>query len=116
MSQPLKQTLTGILTGQAERHPDKIALTIVGEDISYAELLGRSNAMARGLRELGVGRGDVVASLAENSLDQVLLQFACARLGAIEVMLNTAYRGSFLTHQLNVSGAIVFIVDAHLLT
>jgi crotonobetaine/carnitine-CoA ligase len=58
--------------------------------------------------------GDVVASLAENSADQVLLQFACARLGAIEVMLNTAYRGTFLSHQLTVSAAQVIIVDSHL--
>jgi carnitine-CoA ligase len=115
MTETYKQTLTGMLAGQAERHADKIALTIVGEDISYADLVGRSNAMARGLRELGIGRGDVVASLADNSADQVLLQFACARLGAIEVMLNTAYRGTFLSHQLNVSGARLIIVDRHLL-
>lgn len=115
MAQAFKQTLTGMLAGQAELNPGKIALTIGGEDLSYADLVGRSNAMARGLRDLGIGRGDVVASLAENSADQVLLQFGCARLGAIEVMLNTAYRGSFLTHQLNVSGARVIVVDDDLL-
>jgi crotonobetaine/carnitine-CoA ligase len=115
MAQAFKQTLTGMLTGQAELNPGKIALTIGNEDLSYADLVGRSNAVARGLRDLGIGRGDVVASLAENSADQVLLQFGCARLGAIEVMLNTAYRGSFLTHQLNVSGARVIVVDDDLL-
>jgi len=115
MTDTFKQTLTGMLTGQAERHPDKIALTIVGEDLSYADLVGRANALARGLRELGIGRGDVVATLAENSADQVLLQFACARLGAVEVMLNTAYRATFLSHQLNVSGARVIVIDHELL-
>ncbi len=115
MAETFKQTLTGMLTSQAELNPDKIALTIVGEDLSYADLVGRSNAMARGLRDLGIGRGDVVATLAENSADQVLLQFGCARLSAVEVMLNTAYRGSFLTHQLNVSGARVIVVDHDLL-
>jgi crotonobetaine/carnitine-CoA ligase len=115
MAGTFQQTLTGMLAGQAELNPGKIALTIGGEDLSYADLVGRSNAVARGLRELGIGRGDVVATLAENSADQVLLQFGCARLGAIEVMLNTAYRGSFLTHQLNVSGARVIVVDDDLL-
>lgn len=115
MTEIHKETLTGVLLGQAEKAPDKIALTIVGENLSYADLVGRSNAIARGLRDLGIGRGDVVATLAENSADQILLQFACARLGAIEVMLNTAYRGSFLTHQLNVSAARVIIVDHELL-
>jgi len=115
MTETFKQTLTGMLAGQAELHPDKVALTIVGEDLSYADLIAESNAIARGLRALGIGRGDVVATLAENSADQILLQFACARISAVEVMLNTAYRASFLTHQLNVSGARVIVVDHELL-
>jgi crotonobetaine/carnitine-CoA ligase len=115
MRETFKQTLTGMLAGQAESQPDKIALTIVGENLSYADLIARSNALARGLSTLGIGRGDVVATLAENSADQILLQFACARLSAIEVMLNTAYRATFLTHQLNVSSARVIVVDHDLL-
>jgi carnitine-CoA ligase len=111
----LKQTLTGMLIEQAQRHPAKVAVTIVGENVSYADLVERSDAMARGLRSLGVRRGDAVASLAENSADQILLEFACARLGAVEVMLNTAYRGSFLTHQLRVSEPRLIVVDEHLL-
>ena len=115
MTDVLKQTLTGMLTEQAQRHPEKVAVTIVGENVSYADLIARSDAMARGLRDLGVRRGDAVASLADNSADQILLEFACARLGAVEVMLNTAYRGDFLTHQLRVSEPRLIVVDAHLL-
>ena len=109
------RTLTGMLLHQAERSADKVALTIVGEDLTYADLVARSNAMARGLQGLGIGHGDVVAVLAENCADQVVIQFATARLRAIEVMLNTAYRGGFLSHQLRVSGARVIVVDARLL-
>src|ERR1700728_4029539 len=111
MTDVLKQTLTGMLSEQAQHHPQKVAVTIVGEDLSYADLVERSDAMARGLRNLGVRRGDAVASLAENAADQILLEFACARLGAVEVMLNTAYRGVFLTHQLNVSEPGLIVVD-----
>jgi carnitine-CoA ligase len=105
------RTLTGMLLHQAERSADKVALTIVGEDLTYADLVDRSNAMARGLQSLGIGRGDVVAVLAENCADQVVIQFATARLRAVEVMLNTAYRGAFLSHQLRMSGARVIVVD-----
>lgn len=110
----LSRTLTGMLVDQAERSADKVALTILGEDLTYAELVGRSNSVARGLQELGVGPGRVVAVLTENCADQVLIQFATARLRAIEVMLNTAYRGDFLSHQLRMSGAAVVVVDAAL--
>ncbi|MEO3861449.1 AMP-binding protein [Acrocarpospora sp. B8E8] len=107
----LDRTLTGMLRKQAEAAPEKVALTIVGEDLTYADLVRRSDAMARGLQQLGVGRGSVVAVLAENCADQVVIQFATARLRAIEVMINTAYRGVFLSHQLRVSGAEVIVVD-----
>jgi len=109
------RTLTGMLLHQAERSADKVALTIVGENLTYADLVARSNSMARGLQGLGVGQGDVVAVLAENCADQIVIQFATARLRAVEVMLNTAYRGGFLSHQLRVSGARVVVVDAQLL-
>src|ERR1700730_14479049 len=115
MAETFKQTLTAMLYDQASKNPGKTALTIVGRDLSYTDLVEGSNSVARGLRQFGVGRHSVVATLAENSSDQVLLQFACARLGAIEVMLNTAYRGSFLAHQLNVSGAENIIADRDLI-
>jgi crotonobetaine/carnitine-CoA ligase len=105
------RTLTGMLLHQAERSGDKVALTIVGEDLTYADLVARSSSVSRGLMELGIGRGDVVAVLTENCADQVLIQFATARLRAIEVMLNTAYKGDFLSHQLRMSGAKVIVVD-----
>ncbi|MDB5875613.1 MAG: putative fatty-acid--CoA ligase [Ramlibacter sp.] len=105
------RTLTGMLLHQAEQSGDKVALTIVGENLTYADLVSRSTSVARGLIELGIGRGDVVAVLTENCADQVLIQFATARLRAIEVMLNTAYKGDFLSHQLRVSGAKVIVVD-----
>jgi carnitine-CoA ligase len=108
------RTLTGMLLHQAQRSADKVALTIVGEDLTYADLVGRSNAMARGLQQLGIGRADVVAVLTENCADQVVIQFATARLRAIEVMLNTAYKGDFLAHQLRMSGAGVIVVDSAL--
>jgi crotonobetaine/carnitine-CoA ligase len=114
MAETFKQTLTAMLYEQAGKNPGKTALTIVGQDLTYADLVGKSNSVARGLRQFGVGRHSVVATLAGNSADQVLLQFACARLGALEVMLNTAYRGTFLAHQLNISGAENIIVDREL--
>lgn len=109
------QTLTGILEARATAHPERVAVTISGEDITYAELVSRSDGYARGLLQLGVSHGDVVAIFAENSPTHVLAQFGAARIGAIEVMLNTALKGTFLTHQLRDSTAKVLIVEPRLL-
>ena len=63
------------------------------------------------MRELGVGHGDRVATLLENRAEQVVSFFAALKLGAVQVPINTAYKGEFLRHQLADSGAKVFIVQ-----
>jgi crotonobetaine/carnitine-CoA ligase len=109
------QTLTGMLDQRAQAHPDRIALTMQGQNLSYAELVRQANAYARGLIELGVRKGDVVAMLCENCIAQVHVEFATARLGVVEVMLNTALKSAFLEHQLRDSGAKLIIVERALL-
>jgi crotonobetaine/carnitine-CoA ligase len=104
-------TLTGMLLRQAEADPGKVGLTILGEDVTYAGLVDRMNSFARGLRDLGVGRGDVVAIFADNSAEHVFVQFAVWRLSAIEVMINTAYRGEFMARQIRDAGVRVLVVD-----
>ena len=109
------QTLTGMLDQRALAHPDRIALTMQGQNISYADLVLRANAHARGLVQLGIRKGDVVAMLCENCVSQVHIEFATARIGAVEVMLNTGLKGAFLAHQLRDSGAKIIIVERALL-
>lgn len=59
-----------------------------GRAVSYRELATRVSKAAAALASLGVGRGDRVAVLAKNRLEQIDLLFACARLGALFVPLN----------------------------
>ena len=76
----------------ARRTPTKIALVDLGSErrLSYAALDERIARLARFLREAhGVDRGARVAVLALNTTDTMELQFACGRLGAIFVPLNT---------------------------
>ena len=70
-----------------------------------------SNRLAHALAGFGVGRGDRVASLLENSPAQVVTFFAALKLGAIAVPINTAYKGDFLRHQLADSGAKAVVVQ-----
>jgi carnitine-CoA ligase len=111
----LPQTLTGMLEQRAQAHADRVALTMQGQHVRYDALMARANAYARGLLDLGVRKGDVVAMLCENCLAQVYTEFAAARIGAIEVMLNTGLKGAFLAHQLRDSGAKVLMVERGLL-
>jgi len=76
----------------ARRTPAKTAVVDLGSDRrwTYAELDARIARLAGHLRDInGVGNGDRVAVLALNSTDTLEVQFACFRLGAIFVPLNS---------------------------
>jgi fatty-acyl-CoA synthase len=74
------------------RSPDKTAVVDLGSErhFSYAQFDARISRLARHLRDrLGVTRGDRVAVLALNTTDTLEVQFACGRLGAVFLPLNT---------------------------
>jgi fatty-acyl-CoA synthase len=76
----------------SRRTPDKIALIDLASDrrFSYSQLDARVSRLATHLRDtLKVARGDRVAVLALNTTDTLEVQFACGRLGAVMVPLNT---------------------------
>lgn len=104
-------TLHRVLLDRADEHGGTVALTVLGEDISYTRLVEEATSMANSLRKHGIRKGDVVATLLENCADQIYLEFAVSMLGAVEVMINTAYRGEYLIHQLRNCRAQVLICD-----
>ena len=76
----------------SRRTPNKIAAVDLasGRRLSYSDLDARVSRLAGHLRDnLRVGRGDRVAVLAPNTTDTLEVQFACGRLGAVFVPLNT---------------------------
>src|SRR3954452_379596 len=76
----------------SRRTPDKIALIDLASQrrLSYRELDARASRLAAHLRDaLNVACGDRVAVLALNTTDTLEVQFACGRLGAVMVPLNT---------------------------
>jgi fatty-acyl-CoA synthase len=63
-----------------------------GRRLSYAELARESGALAAGLLGLGFGCGDRVGVWSTDNIEWLLLQLATARIGAVLVNLNPAYR------------------------
>src|SRR4051812_48256664 len=71
--------------------PQKVALIDAQRDyreITYREWNRAANRTAHWLRALGVGQGDLVAILAQNSVEYLDLWFACGKIGAIMQTLN----------------------------
>ena len=85
------------------RFPDQDALIVRHQNIrwTYREYHQQVNRLAGGLMELGIERGDRVAIWATNCAEWCLAQFATAKIGAILVCINPAYRVFELEYALN---------------
>lgn len=81
------------------------------ETITYAELRARSNAAAGALYELGLRPGETLAIYANTHPSWIYALLGAARLGALAVPINTAYRGSFLSTPLRASGCHLALVE-----
>ncbi|MCH8187125.1 MAG: acyl--CoA ligase, partial [Proteobacteria bacterium] len=99
-------TVGRTLAVQAERRGDSPFLQF-GETspVSFAETDRLANRIANGLIALGLEPGERVAVMLDNSLEYCLAWFGANRAGAVHVAVNTAYKGTFLSHLINNSAA-----------
>ena len=77
----------------AARFPDEIGLVDDIGELTFEQIHRRSNALARGLAERGVGEGDAVAVMCRNHRYFIESSFAIARLGADILYVNTSFAG-----------------------
>jgi fatty-acyl-CoA synthase len=114
----LGDTIGENLDAAVRRFPDRPALIDVpaGRRWSYAELAADVDALALGLLAAGVTVGDRVGIWAPNCAEWVLTQYATAKIGAILVNINPAYRTSELEFVLNQSGARLLVAAQRLKT
>jgi crotonobetaine/carnitine-CoA ligase len=82
---------------------------------TYREFADEVDRVAAGLAARGVGPGDAVVLLLENSPAFLFCWFACARLGAVAVDTNTRYAADELRHAFDLTGATGAVTHAHLL-
>ncbi|MDY6997452.1 MAG: AMP-binding protein [Actinomycetota bacterium] len=102
----LEETIGANFERAAAAHPDVDALVeaATGRSWTYAELDDEINVVARGLMAGGVVPGDRIGIWAPNCAEWVLVQFAAAKIGAILVNINPAYRTHELAYVLEQSG------------
>jgi fatty-acyl-CoA synthase len=107
----LGQTIGASLDRIAVEVGDRDALISCHQNAryTYAELLDEVNRAARGLLALGVQRGDRVGIWSPNVAEWVITQYAAAKVGAILVNINPAYRLRELEYALEQSGVSVLV-------
>jgi fatty-acyl-CoA synthase len=102
----LGETVGRNLERTAARHPDRDALVeaATGRRWTYAEFDAAVDEVALGLLARGVARGDRVGVWAPNCAEWVLTQYATAKVGAVLVNVNPAYRVHELDYVVRQSG------------
>ncbi len=96
----------------ADQLPDHEALVAChqGQRYTYGQLQVACNRFARGLLALGLARGDRIGIWSPNHAEWVIAQFATAKIGAILVNINPAYRVHELEYALTQSGCSALII------
>lgn len=105
-------TLSALLDTVAARAPGAVALIGQNEAVTYGDLARRSRAVAAGLAARGIGPGNPIALWLPNGLPCFELLFACARLGATVVAVNTRFRSAEVADLLHRSGARLLALDS----
>ena len=102
----------------AAAFPDRLALVDVpaGLRYTYAELKDEVDALAYALLGIGIAKGDRVGIWSPNRAEWTVTQYATAKIGAILVNINPAYRTSELEYVLNQSGCKLLIAAQRLKT
>jgi fatty-acyl-CoA synthase len=112
----LGETIGDNLDRLARRFPGNEAVVGVPQDVrmTYAEFAGATDELARALVAAGVEHGERVGIWSPNSLEWVLVQYATAKVGAILVNVNPAYRLAELEYVLRQSGVCtLFTLDRY---
>lgn len=95
----------------ARTDPERIAIIDRGVAVSYGELEARAGALAQRMREAGHGAGTRIATLSGATADQVVLLFACAKIGAVLVPLSWRLTSRELRQQLAVCDPALLVIE-----
>src|ERR1022692_334156 len=108
----LGETIGENLRLTVERHADCEGLVVPhqGYRATYGQLWEQTSLVARGLIARGVRRGDRIGIWSPNRFEWVIIQYATARIGAILVNINPAYRTTELEYTLGQSGVSLLML------
>ena len=109
---PLSDATIGEFLGAtAAQFPDRLAVVFREQGIrwTWREFSDEVDVLAAGLLGLGIAAGDRVGIWSPNRVEWLMTQFATARIGAILVNINPAYRLTELEYALNKSGCVALI-------
>ncbi len=107
----LEQTIGANLEATVDRFPEREALVVVHQGIrqTWAQFDVTVDEVAKGLMGIGIQAGDRVGMWSPNFAEWTYVQYATAKIGAIQVNINPAYRVNELQYALDQSGCRLLV-------
>ena len=110
---PLKhQSLGELFEDSCQRYSDRLAFTSMGKSLTFRELEVESRKVAAWLQAKGLAKGDRVAVMLPNVLQNPVIVYGILRVGMVVVNVNPLYTPRELAHQLKDAGAkAIFVLE-----
>ena len=100
-----------LIEDRAGRNGDRVFLRFKDRAFTYEEMERYSNRCANALMNQGVVKGDKISIMLPNCPEYLFIWFGSAKMGAVEVPINTSYKGEFLRHLVDQSDSTVLFID-----
>jgi amino acid adenylation domain-containing protein len=98
-----------LFAASAARTPDAVAVDFDGTQVTYSELELRANQLAHHLRSLGVGRGTLVATYLDRSVDMIVSMIGILKAGGAYLPLDISYPQHWIDFMLEDAGVHVLL-------
>lgn len=111
------QDAASLLEARVQLDPDKELFRFIrtGERLSYGAFDAACNSVANGLRRNGVCHGDLVLQMLRPCREMLTASYALRKLGAVEVPLNTEFRGPPLARMINLTKSTIMVTSTEML-
>ncbi|MFC2949152.1 AMP-binding protein [Virgibacillus sediminis] len=105
------ETFGEIVAFRAKENPDKRFIRFEKNDMTYREFHLGGNKVANAMASLHLSKGDTCAVMLPNGPEFLQTWLGLARMGIVEVPVNTGLRGDLLAYILNQSKCKAMVVD-----
>lgn len=100
-----------LLPRHAQYRPDHTAVIFEGHRLTYHQFAKLVNQLANALHNMGLQKGDKIATILPNSIDVLTVYWAVAQMGYVVVPLSPMLRNEGLLRLLNDSDSVMLITD-----
>jgi crotonobetaine/carnitine-CoA ligase len=105
------RVLSHIIEDKARRNPDHVVFQFRDDPLTLGDMNDRINQVANGFLALGIQKGDKVAIMLPNCEEFLYVWFGLNKIGAVEVPINVALKGTGLIHQIVQSDCAALVAD-----